>query len=224
MVALNRSPRLPMPLMSQGRRIAARFVAFLLLLAGATVSPACSTDTTQPPNDQAKFELRQDSQGRTVRLNRMTGEVTVIQGNQVIPVPESSKAKARTSTRTAQSSKPERTPADQPIAAAEPVPRARPGDTVMTSTEAPIYVAPGYQTPLRVVGTGSVLRVVAVQDDWYQVEFKDPQWGSRVGFVAVTSTQTNSTASSLPEPMDLSIQEPKPDQLKPMDLSIRSPK
>ena len=227
-MALNGSPRLPIPFMGQGRRtrqrVAARFVASLLLLAGGTVSPACSTDTTQPPNDQAKFELRQDSQGRIIRLNRITGEVAVIQGNQVIPVSESSKAKARTATRTAQSPKPEPTPADQPIAAAEPVPRARPGETVTTSTEAPIYVAPGYQTPLRVVGAGSVLRVVAIQDDWYQVEFKDPQWGTRVGFVAVASTRANSTASSLSEPMDLSVRELKPHQLEPMDLSIRSPK
>ena len=228
-ITLNESPRLPIPPMGQGRRtrqrVAARFVASLLLLAGATVSPACSTDTTQPPVDQAKFELRQDSQGRTIRLNRITGEVAVIQGNQVIQVAESSKAKARTATRNAHSPKPKPTPADQPIAAPEPVPRARPGETVTTFTEAPIYVAPGYQTPLRVVGAGSVLRVVAIQDDWYQVEFKDPQWGTRVGFVAVASTRESSTASSLLEPMDLSIREQlNPRQLEPMDLSIRSPK
>ena len=197
---------------------------FVLALTCSLTLSACSTDTTQPPNDQAKFELKQDSQGRTIRLNRITGEVVVIQGNQVIPVSESSKAKARTATRTARSPKPEPTPADQPIAAAEPVRRARPGETVTTSTDAPIYVAPGNQTPLRVVGAGSVLRVVAIQDDWYQVEFKDPQWGTRVGFVAVTSTRANVTPSVLSEPMDLSIQELQPQQLKPMDLSIRSPK
>jgi hypothetical protein len=94
----------------------------------------------------------------------------------------------------------------------------------MTSTEARIYGTPGYPTPLRVVSAGSALKVVAVQDDWYRVEFEDQQWGTGVGFVAVAATRANSTASSLLEPMDLSIQEPKPDQLKPMDLSIRSPK
>ena len=201
-----------------------RAICGLLLPRGATVSPACSTDKIQLPNDQAKFELRQDSQGRIIRLDRSTGEVAVIQGKQVIPVSESSKAKVRTATRTAQSPKPEPTPADQPMTAAEPVPRARRGETVTTSTDAPIYVAPGHQTPLRVVGAGSVLRVVALQDDWYQVEFKDPQWGTRVGFVAVASTRASSTASSLSEPMDLSIQELNPRQLEPMDLSIRSPK
>lgn len=133
--------------------------------------------------------------------------MAVIQGNQVISASESSRAKARSATPTARSPKLEPTPADQPIAAAEPVRRARTGDTVVTSTEAPIFGAPGYPTPLRVVSAGSVLRVVAVQDDWYRVEFKDPQWGTRVGFVAVTSTRANSTASSLSEPMDLSIQE-----------------
>ena len=142
-----------------------------------------------------QFELRQDSQGRIIRLNRVTGEVAVIQGNQVIPVSESSKAKARTAPRTAQSPKPEPTQADQPIAAAEPAPRARPGENVTTSTEAPIYVAPGYHPPLRVAGAGSVLRVLAVQDDWYQVEFKDPQWGTRVGYIAAALTRASSTAN-----------------------------
>ena len=222
------SPGVPIPFIGQKRRtrqrVAARFVASLLLLAGATVSPACSTDTTQPPNDQGKFELRQDSQGRIVRLNRITGEMAVIQGNQVIPASESSKAKARSATRTARSPKPEPTPADQPIAAAE---RARPGETVTTSSEAPIYVVPGYQTPLRVVAAGSVLRVVARRDDWYQVEFKDPQWGRRVGFVAVASTKAGSTAGGLSAPVDLSgpidlsVPELKPHQLEPMDLSLR---
>ena len=191
--------------------MASRLVASLLLLAAGTVSPACSTDKTQPPNDQAKLELGQDSQGR-------------VAGNQVIPVSKSSKAKTRTATRTAPSPKPEPAPTDQPIAAAAPIPRARPGETVATSTKAPIYLAPGYQTPLRVVSAGAVLRVVAIQDDWYQVEFKDPQWGRRVGFVAVALTRANSTASSLSAPQDLSIQEPTPPQLEPMDLSIRSPK
>jgi hypothetical protein len=228
MMDLNRSPRTPIPLMGQGRRtrqrVAPRLVATLLLLAGGTVSFACSTDKSQPPSDQAKFELKQDSQGRIVRLNRITGEMAVIQGNQVIPASESSKAKARSATRTARSPKPEPTPADQPIAAAEPVTRARPGETVTTSTEAPIYVTPGYPTPLRVVGAGSVLRVVAIQDDWYQVEFKDPQWGKRVGFVSMASTRASSTPSSPSEPMDLSVRELKPRELEPMDLSIRSPK
>src|SRR5262245_40347240 len=132
LMALNGSPAVPISFMGQGRtrqRVAARLAASLLLLVGGTVSPACSTDKT----DQAKFELRQDSQGRVIRLDRSTGEVAVIQGNQVAPVSKSSKAEARTATRTAQSRKPETTPADQPIAAAEPVPRARPGETVTTS-------------------------------------------------------------------------------------------
>jgi hypothetical protein len=223
MVALNQPLRLPTPFTGQERRTW-QWVASLLLLAGATISPACSTDTTQPPGDQAKFELKQDNQGRTIRLNRVTGEVTVIQGSEVIPVAESPKVKAAKPTRPTHPPKSQRAPADPPIAQAEPVRRARPGDTVMTSTEARIYGTPGYPTPLRVVSAGSALKVVAVQDDWYRVEFEDQQWGTGVGFVAVAATRANSTASSLLEPMDLSIQEPKPDQLKPMDLSIRSPK
>jgi hypothetical protein len=217
--AFNRSPTLPFA--RQGR--ARKRIACLLFLAAATVSPACSTDKTQPPGDEAKFELRQDSQGRIVRLNRSTGEKAVIQGDRVTPVAESSSTGIRTATRTAEPSR-EGQPiaaADQPIVEAKPGPRAHVGETVTTTTDAPIYVRPGYPTPLRVAAVGSVLRVVGIQEDWYEVEFKDPQWGSRIGFVAVTSTRTTAAASNPSEPVDLSIKELKALQLKPIDLSIK---
>ena len=153
------------------------------------------------------------------------------QSNQVIPAAKPSTAKAKPSARIVQPSTIERTLPQQAVATTEPMRRARPGETVTTSTNAPIYVTPGFHTPLRVLSAGSDLRVLATRDDWYQVEFKDPQWGTRVGFVAMAATHAPVAASAASEPVDLSIlelkpeakSEPTPRHLEPMDLSIRNP-
>jgi hypothetical protein len=49
---------------------------------------------------------------------------------------------------------------------------------------APIFVAPdANRTPLTVAKVGTRLTVVSVEKEWYLVEWQDPQWGRRVGFV-----------------------------------------
>jgi hypothetical protein len=72
--------------------------------------------------------------------------------------------------------------------------------------DAPIYVGPeATPTPLRVAAIGTRLRVLAERGDWLQVEFGDPQYGRRVGWLQrqyVTLT---------------------PDRLTPMDLSVGAP-
>jgi hypothetical protein len=77
--------------------------------------------------------------------------------------------------------------------------------TAMVVSKAPIYVtrspAPNL-APLRVAAVGTLLRVLGEQDDWVQVEFEDPRWGPRVGWV---------------QKRHVTISDP----LKPMDLSVR---
>ena len=67
-------------------------------------------------------------------------------------------------------------------------------NTATATTNAPIYVtnapAPSV-TPLRVAAVGTVFRIVGHQGDWLQVEFADPQWGRRVGWVQKTNVRVS---------------------------------
>ncbi|RPJ79494.1 MAG: hypothetical protein EHM13_13350, partial [Acidobacteria bacterium] len=67
--------------------------------------------------------------------------------------------------------------------------------------DAPIYLrASVSQAPLRVAAAGTVLRVLQQQGDWVQVEFSDPQWGRRVGWVQLSLVRIEGL-----QPMDLSV-------------------
>ena len=56
--------------------------------------------------------------------------------------------------------------------------------TAITGTSAPVYVLPdNTRTPLRVLAPGTRLRVLREQGDWLRVEFDDPRWGRRVGYI-----------------------------------------
>ena len=63
------------------------------------------------------------------------------------------------------------------------------------TTVAPIFIQPGAQTPLRVAAVGTSLRVLKLevwateQGEWAQVEFNDPQFGRRVGWVQTKNIQ-----------------------------------
>jgi hypothetical protein len=58
-------------------------VALLLLLGSACndVSKALL-----PQHEEEKFELKQDKRGRIIRLNKVTGEVAIVDGTQLVPV------------------------------------------------------------------------------------------------------------------------------------------
>ena len=73
------------------------------------------------------------------------------------------------------------------------------------TTAAPIFVVPdSTRQPLRVAATGTTLNVLKEQGDWIQVQFADPQWGPRTGWI---------------EAKFIRISQP---DLQPMDLSIRN--
>jgi hypothetical protein len=79
------------------------------------------------------------------------------------------------------------------------------------TTIAPIFVQPGAMTPLRVAAVGTTLNVLKEDGEWAQVEFQDPQWGMRVGWV-----QTKLIQIWRPElqPIDLSIKDDSAAQRK----------
>jgi hypothetical protein len=73
------------------------------------------------------------------------------------------------------------------------------------AANAPLFVVPdASREPLRVAAAGSVLQVIDVQGEWVNVEFQDPQYGRRVGWLQAKFGT-------------ISIDDPR---LKPMDLSI----
>jgi hypothetical protein len=78
-----------------------------------------------------------------------------------------------------------------------------PSATVKIS--APIYIRPQVTTPLRVAAVGTILQVLEEQPDWLRVEFQDPQWGIRVGWV-----QRNLVTMASMQPMDLSVRDTPP--------------
>jgi len=75
--------------------------------------------------------------------------------------------------------------------------------TATVVADAPIYLdAAVGLTPLRVAARGTLLKILQQQGDWLQVEFNDPQWGLRVGWVQRSLVQVSSPDL---RPMDLSV-------------------
>ena len=73
------------------------------------------------------------------------------------------------------------------------------------TTNAPIYVEPREsQTPLRVAAVGTRLRVLAEAGEWIQVEFQDPKYGRRVGYIARRFVGITNEAT---KPKDVSVAE-----------------
>ncbi|HJR58289.1 MAG TPA: hypothetical protein VJ813_02780 [Vicinamibacterales bacterium] len=81
---------------------------------------------------------------------------------------------------------------------------AQEGSRATVAVEAPIFIQPGAQTPLRVAKVGTSLKVLQEEGEWVEVEFSDPQFGRRVGWV-----QKKLVRIFRPE-------------LEPMDLSVKS--
>ena len=83
--------------------------------------------------------------------------------------------------------------------------RASPLTRATVTTAAPIFIVPdSARQPLRVAATGTTLNVLKEDGDWTQVQFADPQWGPRTGWIEAKFIRIS-----------------RPD-LQPMDLSIRN--
>jgi hypothetical protein len=82
---------------------------------------------------------------------------------------------------------------------------AQSGARATVTTAAPILLEPGAQTSLRVAKVGTALKVLQEEGEWVEVEFNDPQFGRRVGWVQKKLIQIFKPEL---EPMDLSVKEP----------------
>jgi hypothetical protein len=88
------------------------------------------------------------------------------------------------------------------LAAASPA-AAQSADTAVAVVNTPVFIAPdATKTPLRVASAGTSFVVLEDAGEWTKVQFQDPQWGRRVGYVATRDLRLHREAL---QPMDLSV-------------------
>ncbi len=88
--------------------------------------------------------------------------------------------------------------------------------------DAPIYVKVGFTTPMRVAAPGTRLNVIGPQGDWTQVQFNDPQFGLRTGWIATNLIRVERADL---QPMDLSVADDSapPDTARARTLTSTQP-
>jgi hypothetical protein len=80
---------------------------------------------------------------------------------------------------------------------------------VTVKVAAPIFLYPDERRPPLVVAKeGSLIRVVGEDGDWYNVEFRDPALGVRVGFIQKKNVSALAPDSSRPPATDVSVAPP----------------
>lgn len=83
---------------------------------------------------------------------------------------------------------------------------------VVSATDAPVFVMPDSKmTPLRLAKEGSVVKVIGEEGEWYQIEFQDPQFGRRVGYIEKQHVSVQMPAPSQ-QAVDLTVAESRPVQ------------
>jgi len=160
---------------------------------------------------QERYELRQDKQGRLIRLDKATGDMMIVEGTRLVPIipvkpltfDSDPLVRLRTNSALLQSKTDISTGAEAEREllsdAAATRGLASPGQFVTIVTQTPLFVtANRNQTPLTVFPKSTTLKVLAVEGGWYQVEFDDPRWGRRVGFVDQKSAVVSASENSHP--------------------------
>ena len=82
--------------------------------------------------------------------------------------------------------------------------------TAVTAAAAPVFVLPDAErTPLRTLPPGTRLRVLREQGEWLRVEFDDPWWGPRVGYIEKKFVEITEDLEP-PRPRDAAPMQPAP--------------
>jgi hypothetical protein len=83
--------------------------------------------------------------------------------------------------------------------------------TVIITASAPVFpTADDTQPPLRVAREGSVLLLISSSDGWHHIEFEDPQFGRRIGYVQQRYARLGTPPLSQSQPTDLSVRSAAP--------------
>lgn len=184
-----------------------------------------------PERKDERFELKQDGQGRLIRLDKVTGELAIIQGSTFIPITSSVDASrsrqsgaqiereaapvSGTHTKVSLSDSVENTSALRAARRSEP-------EIIAIHETSPVFAAANRTgRPLVLAAKGSRFRVLASQADWYRIEFDDAQLGHRVGYVEKKFTDSSPVSESSMQPVDVSITpNVNAPRTEPVDLSI----
>ena len=155
----------------------------------ATISCGDFRDSSSKPQE-ALFELKNDDHGRLVRLDKRTGEVTVVDD------PAAHTARATSHRR--EKRKPVAAP--QPDEAI-PVKPSACGDehvrrVTVAAAGAPVFIYPRVlPTPLVNLPSGTELPVVESAGTWYRVQFEDKNLGPRQGYIHCASVVSARTSA-----------------------------
>jgi hypothetical protein len=217
------------------------FKRFGLLIVGIEallIASACdrvSAGLSGKPQD--RFELRQDNQGRLIRLDKSTGEIVIVEGTRLIPLAQGSTNRP-TSESTVVSPSPRLSGAsnDRPVSIQptskqlvkeDAAPLGSDVAIITTTATAPVFATADRKgRALVVAAKGSRFRVVGEHSDSYVIDFTDTQLGHRTGYVEkkLAEAEPSPPPAKPDEPVNELILEGKPKVPKPerVDVSIPS--
>jgi hypothetical protein len=149
----------------------------------------CNSDLRKTETKD-RFELKQTNQGQIVRLNKETGKIDIIAAGNTPQARAAGKLRSSTprqrvtTTPNGELSTTTRPKPETGAKATAEVAAPAPSQLLTLTSGAPIFVtAHKAPTPLLVVSNGAGFRFLGAEGEWYRVEFDDPRWGKRVGFV-----------------------------------------
>jgi hypothetical protein len=161
-------------------------------LAGAVLLAGCGNPrNSSTPAGDTRFELKHDQEGRLVRLDKATGEVTVVEEAPTRVEPATNQARKRRRPTVAAPTGPSHIP---PSACGNEHVRI----VSVTASTAAVFVRPQIlPTPLITFETGAQLPVVKTEGTWFYVRFDDRRWGPRFGYIRCADV-TPATAVDTP--------------------------
>lgn len=216
----------------------------LIVVVSALLLGACDQArrlSTTSDDNNTRYELQRDDQGRIIRLDKVTGEVAIVKGETLIPAtPSDERPRPTNEGRRSQTSAPakgagvtphsgltgaapfnradsepavQEAPSSAPEVVAPETPQLPPGSRVTIIRPSPVYLtASENRTPLEVLASGMRATILKTEGQWYFISFESPRWGPRVGFLKSTAVDYDQ------QPLDLSV--PDRTALEPLDLSV----
>ena len=202
------------PHMSLARSLVAAVAVILCACAGVACNIRFPSDTPNASGtpSESRYQLTKDKNGRVLRLDTVTGEVTVAEP---APAPQTRQRAASATATLAKVSEPTANLVDE-VAASEPRrPVPIPADPppaeqlrppvaivaaparaennvcaredfiryVATLADVPVYIEPRpMEKPLSTFTSGVVLMVIERSGDWVLLRFQDLRFGPRVGY------------------------------------------
>jgi hypothetical protein len=195
-----------------------RLVCAYAFLASMSLFSSCDRingELSEKKSD--RFELKQDDHGRLIRLDKVTGDMAIVEGTHLVPL------SARGGLR----------PGEPPAAKVPKSPESpqrgaiksedygefsseTDDEAITTTANAPVFATPDRKgQPVVVAAKGSTFRVLGTRFDEYHIEFNDSRLGHRVGYIEKKYAETHSLKGSAMQPVDVSSTDTTPNPTQP---------